>query len=519
MANSLANSLKEFVHPDQPFGPIAAPTIGNTPAFSSLFDSDNAIARELNRRPAWIIGRRGAGKTAFLNSLSLDRKYDVVVALEPGDAFPSMIRGIEQKLPHDILPEETARLWHNLLWGAVFQELLARHPGQPTLVAVAHYLEGLGVTPATSLYAVMRAILGAVARLNDKVKMLVDAVEDLTSKGITFRTAKTCAEDFLRERGLQAIILMDSLEQFPLDEPAMAKAMIGLLSCVGQFNQPNGPCEIRCCLPSELYPRLITLAANPLKDLSSRTFLQWRSTELLHMAAMRYAAFVRLYDPATHRAHFAGLDIACRDDLRAFWAHVLPETVTNRIGVAEDSVAYLMRHTQLLPRHLLLYLNEIGRKSLARNGKAKRFSPEAVVEGIRGSEHMLCKEVFSGYRQVHPSAEQACRGALPNLGPVFRFGDLHKVVNRHRRSLGELQDPHDLLATLLGIGAIGVVAQQNERYTEAVFDYTVPDNLHPRADDSFCVHPIFVEEYRVTDHHRTPSPRPVYPSGSEVFFD
>jgi hypothetical protein len=88
--------LKEFVNPDQPFGPIAAPTISNYQAFSSLFDSENAIARELNKRPAWIIGRRGAGKTAFLNSLSLDPRYTVIVALEPGDAFPSMLRSIER---------------------------------------------------------------------------------------------------------------------------------------------------------------------------------------------------------------------------------------------------------------------------------------------------------------------------------------------------------------------------------------------------------------------------------------
>jgi hypothetical protein len=513
------DSIKEFVNPDQPFGPITAPTIKNYEAFSPLFDSDNAIARELNKRPAWIIGRRGAGKTAFLNSLSLDPKYDVIVPLQASDAFPSMLRSIEQQLPHNILAEETARLWHNLLWGAVFQELLTRHRSHPALLPVARYLEGLGVTATTNLYAVMRAILNAIAALNRRVKILTDAIEDLTSRGITFRAAQDCAEQFLRARGLRAIILMDSLEQFPLDEPAMAKAMTGLLSCVGQFNQPDCPCEIRCCLPSELYPRLINLAANPLKDLSSRTILQWRPHELLHLAALRYLHFVRAYDFDAYRRYFAALDISKRDGLRDFWTHVLPDTVTNRTGGIEDSVAYLMRHTQLLPRHLLLYLNEVSKKALSTNGKAYRFCPSAVVEGICGSEHMLCKEIFSGFRQVYPNAEKACNSILPNLSITFKFGDLHRAFNRNRRGLEDFEDHHEVLSILLRIGAIGVVASENERYTEAIFDYTLPDNLHYRADDSFCVHPIFVEEYRVIDRFKDQAVRPVYPSGSEVTFD
>jgi hypothetical protein len=516
----MCDHLREFVSPDQPFGPIATPTIAHYEAFASLLDTQNAIAKELSNRPALIIGRRGAGKTAFLNSLALSKGYGVIVALEPGDAFPTMIRSIERQLPRNILPEESARLWHNLLWGSVFQELLARQPVEAAteLLPVAHYLEGLGVKPGMNFYAVMRAILRAVAGLNKRVKVLIDAIEDLASRGVRFQEAQDCAERFMARRGTKAVILMDSLEQFPLDEPAMAKAMAGLLRCVGQFNQPGRPCELRCCLPSELYPRLVDLSAAPLKDFASRIVLQWRAHELLHLAALRYTTFMRLYHPDAWRRQCARLDISERDGLRAFWAEVLPDTVTNRLGEREDAIAYIMRHTQLLPRHLILYLNEISKKALGSNGKSFRLHQDAIIEGVRASEHILCREIFSAFQQVHPKAEKACRSLLPNLSLTFKFGDLHREFNRSRRWLEDFEDQHEALAILLGIGAIGVVSDETDRYTRGLFDYTLPDNLNYRADDTFCVHPIFVEQYRVIDQPKRQPIKPVYPAGSEVAF-
>lgn len=512
--------LKEFVNPDQPFGPISTPTISNYQAFSSLLDTNNEISRELNKRPSLIIGRRGSGKTAFLNSLALDRRYSVIVALEPGDAFPSMIRNIERKLPSNIMAEEAAKLWHALLWGAVFQQLLVCHPAHSAaeLLPVAHYLEGLGIKPGMSFYAVMRAILGAIANLNKRVKILVDAIEDLASRGVRFQEAHDCAESFMAKQNIKAIILMDSLEQFPLDEPAMAKAMTGLLRCVGQFNQPGRPCELRCCLPSELYPRLIDLSAAPLKDFASRTVLQWRSHELLHLAALRYSTFIRLYYPEGWRRCFARLDLSRRDDVRLFWAEILPDKVTNRLGECEDAIAYIMRHTQLLPRHLILYLNEISKKALSTNGKSVGLDQESIIEGVRASEHILCHEIFSAFQQVHPKAQNACEGLLPNLPLTFRFGDLHREFNRNRRVLDAFEDHHEAIAILLGVGAIGVVSDETDRYTRAIFSYTLSDNLNYRADDIFCVHPIFVERHRVINHVKQEPIKPVYPAGSEVAF-
>ena len=509
--------LCKLLHPDQPFGPVASPEIDDREIFDRLFDRRNSISEGLRKGPAMIIGRRGAGKTAFLNSFHFDPAYDVVVSLQSDDSFPKMVRTIEGNLPVNVLAEEVSLLWTNLLWGAVFAALLEAHRDEAhdELADVTRYLEGIGVRQGMTPYRIMRTILKAIEAMNEKFKVLIDTIEEMAPDGVTFAEAQAVATRFLDRRGLKAIVLIDSLEQFPLDEPSMANALTGLLRAVGRFNQPGQPCQIRCCLPSELYPRLITLSSNPLKDFASHIVLSWQPHELFHLAALRYASFLGLYFPAVYERRFKSIDLTTRKGVRRFWQQVLPNELSNEYGLAEDTLAYLMRHTQLLPRHLLLHLNAIAKRTLSEGDDSHVFAEAAVLAGVRDTEHMIVEEIFNGYKQVYPQARALCRKLLPNLAMRFELGEFHKQFNRNRKSLEDVVDYHDALAVLMEIGAVGVVTGDNERYIEGAFGYALPNRLHHRADDRFCVHPIFVREYRV------PGPageavRPIYPSGSEV---
>src|SRR5262249_51569961 len=243
-----------------------------------------------------IIGRRGAGKTAFLSAHNFGDRYSFSITLDPDEEFPRMMRRIEQRLP-GVLPEEVALLWTNLLWGTVFNELVQQYekkfPG-PCLL-LSKYLDAAGIRKGMSLYAVMKALLNAVLKLNTKLQVIADAVDELAVEGVNFELARKTAIDLMKAQGLRAIILIDSLEQFPLHEERMRNAMAAVLTAVGSFNQPGVACEVRCCLPSELYPRLLTLSSNVKKDFQSNIVLQWSGRELLHLAALRYRRFVRLY--------------------------------------------------------------------------------------------------------------------------------------------------------------------------------------------------------------------------------
>ncbi len=51
-----------------------------------------------------------------------------------------------------------------------------------------------------------------------------------------------------------------------------------------------------------------------------------------------------------------------------------PDTVVNQIGFEEPTIAYILRHTQLLPRQLLLILNE----ALSTGDRGRRLGEAAV---------------------------------------------------------------------------------------------------------------------------------------------
>src|SRR5437016_2691581 len=69
MAQSLDSRLRKYVTPQAPLGPSDAGTIKDTEVAARLFDPHNKSFNSLLRKDlSVVIGRRGSGKTALLNS-------------------------------------------------------------------------------------------------------------------------------------------------------------------------------------------------------------------------------------------------------------------------------------------------------------------------------------------------------------------------------------------------------------------------------------------------------------------
>jgi predicted NACHT family NTPase len=144
-------TARDYFTEQQPLSPISADKI-HPAVFGDLFDTRNLIYPELESRPSLIIGRRGAGKTAFLNSLALDHSAQVTVNLPAQVAFRNIVLSIEKFANGGpVFVEEVADLWNVLLWVAVFAQLLQDAPliqekdELDTLDPVHVYLAGLRV--------------------------------------------------------------------------------------------------------------------------------------------------------------------------------------------------------------------------------------------------------------------------------------------------------------------------------------------------------------------------------------
>ncbi|MEJ0043617.1 MAG: hypothetical protein WDM81_15980 [Rhizomicrobium sp.] len=102
-----------------------------------------------------------------------------------------------------------------------------------------------------------------------------------------------------------------------------------------------------------------------MKDYNASYRIRWKPIDLLAVTAHRYRLFAQIHDPVLF-AMTGEKDIATRDGIHDFFKIVMPREFRNSLGDPEDPLAYIMRHTQLLPRHTIAIFNSIITKSLRR---------------------------------------------------------------------------------------------------------------------------------------------------------
>lgn len=511
------NPLLDYFPKDSPFGPISASGIKEPAVYRELFHTSNLIYQELASHPSLIVGRRGAGKTAFLNSFLLEDNGDVIVELPPHAAFRQIIESIRDLTQGSgVFVEEVAELWTVLLWTTVCSRIVKAD--QKRTKKIQAYLSGLGVKTRLSPYGVMKTVLHVLSERGGSKPsaVLAEITEELAFNDVTFAEARDQALDWLEENGVRAVILMDSLENFQLDDQTMCYAISGLLKCQGTFRSPGSQCVLRCCLPVELYHRFLDLSSNPNKDFQHQLLLHWHAGELIKLAARRYMTYLKLHETRLYE-EMDHLDVDRRSDAAAFWNSLLPIRITNRVGSIESPLAYILRHTQLLPRQLLMYLNSIAAKS--RKGRGRngiQFTEESILEGIYEQENVICQEVFSAYESVHPGAKEGCESCIRYLPTRFSDGDLHKVYNRHGKGIREVYDYEDFKGLMIEIGAIGRVTGETDRYVQGLFEYTVPHRLLTSSNDDLCLHPVFTEVFHADKPPSGDGAPVVYPYGSDI---
>ncbi len=546
--------VEPFIHPNAPFGPVASEDLSDRRLRDELFDRENRVYDRLVRRdPAFVVGRRGSGKTAFLHSLAMDKDtLDVTVDTSTAIAeIQDLLRSLTQ-LDITFFTDHVARLWTAALWHHVFLALVhqrpaAIHPDDPRFDAIRVYLHDLADRDPTLVPPEEVLGLMAEAFLEQAMdrKLLARNALSLRVGPVTLAEVVDGADRLLADAGLQPVLLMDSIEDFKRVLDQHTEAIGGLFMQVGRSVQPRAPFRVRFSFPAELWHVLNTMSENPLKDFGSFIVLHWSAREIVKIAAHRFHLYLTHFHPEhlNRNQELARLNLDRQRDALRLLSSVLPDSVSGELGVEEDTVAYILRHTQLLPRHLLRILNAIWLRESRLDG-AVEVAAESVVLGIRDVEEQIVTEVCKAYELVHPLANEVCRAVLKNLPRRFSDSELHRAFNQvgkgalrraaQRReqerlnssvnrygsygSPGPDMDYFDFKAMLVEIGALGRLREQTERYDVADFEYTVSVRLAIGESDTICVHPLFSGVYQSrTDP--VGDLRVVYPYGTDPLID
>ncbi len=511
------NEIKKYVNQERPFGPISTDVIENQKVRDLLFDGQNRIYRKLSGTPAFIFGRKGSGKTAFLRNLGVNRKYGVVSEIRTSNAFIEVLKTIESLSSRLMFVEAIADVWEVLAWHAVFVEITkdSSHSSSESDI-IRSYLSKAGDYVSNPGQLALSVAQQVRIVCNQPTDPGSKCMEQIYFGETTYGKAKSAAIDILESRRSKAIILMDSMENFALDSDTVSFALSGLFKCIGRMHSPECYCEISFCFPSELWSVLSKLSTNPLKDFEHQVRLHWHAGELLSIAAHRLRIYLLEYEPTfCETKGFSNFNLDDRKEAQALFDLVFPKEITNSRKMREATIAYIWRHTQLLPRQLLAYLNAIVKRNSDKGGSIVNITEEAVIDGVQSKEGDIANEILSAYGFVHPHAGAVCAACIPELPLSFSTGQLHRVFNRHGKKHFGSNDFEEFRGMLIEIGCVGrVIETESDRYIKGEFEYTVPNKLIVGTGDELCLHPVFTKAFSAG--RRDNRCKTVYPYGSHV---
>jgi len=503
----------------RPLGPIAVSGSERPARLRAFYDTRvNLHLQSEHSPPTFIVGRRGSGKTALLLSREFDPS-NMTVRLSAQGAFSKVQSAADLLSTRMVLTVEgVAELWDLLLWAPIVVRIATspRHEVDPQLelqILWEETAEARRLIAGDDSYddTVLSFITG---RLIDHIRDSENLI-GIDSLRRDFRLAHRpwgevirAALEVLRRRGTPVFVLVDSLENVGSHVARIEETLQGLFHHVGNLGLKTSPVNYRvqCCFPSELWPLLDRISANPVKDFAGRMVLQWRWQDLLEAVGMRLRIFLKHRYPKLLRG-------VGPSDYREHLDRVLPPSFITPEGIAEQTVGYILRHTQLLPRQVLYIFNEALHRAIAAT-KLPVVRDTDVVSAVAEVEATLCPEVFSAYGFRYPRAHDVARRLIPYLPFSFDDGYLHRSCNRAAIKADFGLDYREVREMFTDLGIIGRYLGETERYLRAEFSYSVDGHLILSPDENYCLHPLFVRQYNAKGSlNRSFGGKPVYPSG------
>jgi hypothetical protein len=219
----------------------------------------------------------------------------------------------------------------------------------------------------------------------------------------------------------------------------------------------------------------------------------------------------------------AEFDLSRREGVHSIFDRLLPNKTNNRLGEIEDPLAYVIRHTQLLPRHALMIFNHMLSRAKSDSGGWRRISDEAMREGVGEAEELIARHILKPYLSKYPRLLDACADILPDLNPICSNSDLAKIGRRFKSRHEE--EITNVWKTLYLMGVLGRVVDaptsevppemRSARYCFGEFVFNGAPSLGLATDQTYCFHPVFTRFFRIP-RRDTDDKRVVYPANTEM---
>ena len=523
-------SLHEYLTKKHPFGPFDQTQIYDEHDAANILDLDDPLFTAISEGYSLIYGRKGSGKSAIITGYQRYSQFQDYVEVrgslaprKPGETyivsivkweqFYEMVEWVSRAAQSQtgisltsydgeaIPPEKIAQLWVERIWHEIFKSFYEAYRNNRR-------------------YCSRSNLRRVVKYFDDKQLSMLRGDAVSAARKLTDAAARN-VEELLEKHNSRCFVLFDSMERYPVTNHTFLMVLSGFLKAIAIFEAKHQHVGIRFALPEEIFHFFEDASDNILKDFDDAHAVRWRPRDLLRMAAHRYRLFLQLHDPATF-AEVEGLDLRSSLGLKNFYRLLFPETVDNELGRREPTIAYIMRHTNLLPRHLIVLLNHISVLSRRKTGSYRTIAAEAVVEGVAKKEVFLAKEALAPFEFTHQGIVRGLSKCMCDLPPIFSYGDLRRVVRRVCKSFD--LDSDQFIALLFRVGVIGKLCPDDSDgvfdrglYTYAEYFFNARSMAAFPTEGQYCFHPLF-SKYFSAASRRNGDTRVIYPHRVAIDF-
>lgn len=425
-----------------------------------------------------FVGRRGSGKSSLAHYFTFQKSISntICIDVDEPEVYEVVLSQIAQSAPASselALPRIVA-IWQYALWSLIFDA----YKDRDSTIAAMSWITSVNPNPATLLRDILKKLFDKF--LDDKQGELSHSLEDYL-KSKPFQQVKSRVLEIAQHSPI--VVAIDSLEKYSVHNEPMMRATAALIECASKMNidYSRAGVHIKVFISAEIFPHLCeSEISNPSKYVRHPVYLHWRPKDLMRLVSWRFNEFLA---HSSQWRHFARQDIdwqSPQDVVEKAWIPYFGRSLTNRANLSEATFPYLLRHTQLRPRQLVILCNRIAELSLER-GEFPKFSAKTIVDAVRKQEQLSADEVLNSYSIVYPGVADIVR-ALEHFPVTFVGKKLDQVAYSTASQWSSPDDPYSPFAfrrMLAELGIVGLVRRSDPKTSivEADFEYAIEDRL------------------------------------------
>ncbi len=441
-----------------------------------------------------IVGRRGAGKTALSQFFSFQRQIPNAIAIDVDEpvAFEQVLQDIASTATQsrEVAIPRIAKIWNFVIWSIIFREL----KNKDARIRAACIFGDKSGKIASFIRHALKSLLNRLLKTEND---LWEELEDILADD-RIRAGQEAVMELARKKPV--ILSIDTLENYAVNDVAMMRAIAALIQFGSDFNRNYAMrgLHLKLFLMDEVFPYLKEeMVLNSLKFIRNVVYLHWRPKDLMRLISWRFYNYLQAMgklDPASKVIDWDNH----KDVLEKLWYPYFGTSLRNQQDLPEPTFPYLLRHTQMRPRQLIMLSNAIANRALAEQS-FPYFRPKDIVRAIYQTQNDLAEEVFNSYSSVYPKVGRIME-ALSGLPMIFKGSELDKraPLTASEWPIGEYS-PFSFRQLVAELGVVGRVRHFDEQtgYVEADFEYSMEGRLTLMVTDLCVIHPMFYRKLNI----------------------